>query len=411
MAYLSNARRFFLMALAVGALSSPLAPRAQAETAPLPGDELRPLYAMDADIADGKQLAQDSCAKCHNIDGVSAKEGVPHIAGQRPSYIYLELKAYQQGARANADMAAKVKFLSDDAIVKVAAYYASLDPAAPPKEPEPHFIDPAAAGKAAAAPCAKCHGENGISQTPGVPNLIGLYPKYLESTIAAYKSEDRKLDEKNAKMKTAIDALSDDDVKHIALYYSLQKDQLARAKTTVGEGAAAAGKEAVAKCVKCHGEGGLSTIPANPSLAGQEYAYVLNALRTYKDGTRDDDTMSPVAKKLEDGAMKDIAAYYAGLDPKPINVTKPLNADEWADKCDRCHGPNGNSIRPAVPSLASQRMDYLRAVLRDYRSGARKSGEMAAMSSVLTDDDIAAIAAHYAYRKARTVIFVPAPTK
>ena len=116
--------------------------------------------------------------------------------------------------------------------------------------------------------------------------------------------------------------------------------------------------------------------------------------------------MSPKAKKLDDVEMKNFAAYYAGLDPKPVNIPKPLSPDDWAEKCDRCHGVNGNSARPEVPALAAQRQDYLEAALRKYQSGARKSPEMAAMSSVLTEDDVIGIAAHYAHQKPRAAIFV-----
>ena len=62
-------------------------------------DELRPVYANSDDIRDGKELADTTCAKCHGADGVSAADGVPNLAGQRPSYVYRELKAYQRGDR------------------------------------------------------------------------------------------------------------------------------------------------------------------------------------------------------------------------------------------------------------------------------------------------------------------------
>jgi cytochrome c553 len=382
-----------------------------AATAQFP-NELKPLYAMGIDIAEGKEVAAATCVKCHGIDGVSTTKDVPNLAGQRPSYLYRELKAYQTRERTNPEMLEKIKFLSDDAIVKVAAYYASLDSAQPPETPAPKVIDPVAAGKAAAAPCAKCHEENGISKTPGVPNLVGLSPKYLVETMKAYQGgEDRKLDAKNEKMKTALSTLSDVDLGHIALYYALQSDNLTRAQTPV-EGDPTVSKESLDRCVKCHGTDGVGTSPATPSLAGQDATYMIKALHSYKDGSRDDDVMSPRAKKLDnEEELKNLVAYYSNLTPKPTGVAKPLTAVEWADKCDRCHGANGNSTRPNVPALAAQRMDYLQKVLRDYQSGARKSSEMAAMSGVLTEDDINGIAAHYAYQKARSVVFVTVPSK
>ena len=62
-------------------------------------DDLRPAYATPSDIADGKRVADGMCAKCHGASGISATRGVPHLAGQRPSYLYAKIKAYQTGAR------------------------------------------------------------------------------------------------------------------------------------------------------------------------------------------------------------------------------------------------------------------------------------------------------------------------
>jgi cytochrome c553 len=61
--------------------------------------------------------------------------------------------------------------------------------------------------------------------------------------------------------------------------------------------------------------------------------------------------------------------------------------------------------------LASQRVDYLEKVLHDYKTGARKSPQMAPMAEALTDQDIEGLAAHYALQKARAVIFLPSPNK
>src|SRR5450830_1933841 len=94
-------------------------------------NDLRPLYADAGDIAEGKRLADSSCAGCHGANGVSVSPGVPNLAGQRPAYLYLELRAYQSGVRGDSAMNNAVKFLNDAALVKVAAYFASLDPVQP----------------------------------------------------------------------------------------------------------------------------------------------------------------------------------------------------------------------------------------------------------------------------------------
>jgi cytochrome c553 len=121
--------------------------------------------------------------------------------------------------------------------------------------------------------------------------------------------------------------------------------------------------------------------------------------------------MKGLVAALDDTAMKNLAAFYAAQEPKAPSVRKPLTTEEWTQRCDRCHGLNGNSTDPRRPMLASQRVDYLEKVLHEYRTGARKSPEMAAMADVLTEQDIEALAAHYARQKARSIVFVPQPSK
>jgi cytochrome c553 len=61
--------------------------------------------------------------------------------------------------------------------------------------------------------------------------------------------------------------------------------------------------------------------------------------------------------------------------------------------------------------LASQRVDYLEKVLHAYRTGERKSPQMAAMSEGLTEGDVENLADYYAHQKARAVVFIPLPAK
>jgi cytochrome c553 len=371
-----------------------------------PGDEMRTLFVTPDDIGDGKRLAELSCATCHGRNGVSSTEGVPHLAGQRAPYVYLELKAYQSGLRENGPMSDSVKFLSDDALVKVAAYFASLDPA--PSDPagaeSVTTTDPVEAGKTAATPCAGCHGETGVSNTPGMPSLTGLDPQYLVMAMNSYRSSRRR----EAVMKAMLAALNDSDVRQIALFYALQAPAPAR---TSARGDAQAGKTAAASCAGCHGDQGVSGNPATPSLAGQDAQYFAAALHAYRDGARSDETMKALAAGLDENTINNLAAYYAGLQPQPLNIRRPLSAQQWAQRCDRCHGLDGNSTNPRFPALAGQRADYLVKVLQAYKARARRSPEMAAMSDALTEDDIRNLAAHYSRQKARAVVFVTVPSK
>jgi cytochrome c553 len=400
-----------VLALVAGSMLvlGPAPAAAQQAKAPAASAELRPLFATVPDILEGKRLADVSCTRCHGANGISATPGVPHLAAQRPPYVYTQLRAYLQGSRPQSAMTGAVKFLSDDALVKVAAYFGTLDPPRPAATPKPSAKapaqkDPVLAGKAAAEACGGCHGDNGVSKTPGSPSLTGLDPKYLAAAINAYKSGQRKDDV----MKSMVAGVSDADVSNIALFYALQKP--ARAGTPAA-GDAAAGKEATAACAGCHGDKGVASDPANPSLAGQDAQYLATATQAYKDGTRKDETMKGMAAALDERTIKNIAAYYAAQQPQAPKVRKPLSLAELTERCDRCHGINGNSIDPLVPAIAAQRADWLEQVLNAYRTGARKSAAMAAMSSVISETEVKELAAYYSRQTARAVTIIALPGK
>jgi len=372
------------------------------------GEDLRAAYATPADVADGKRVADSTCAGCHGANGISSIKGVPNLAGQRPVYLYLELKAYQSGARAVGDMSNVTRPLSDRALVQVAAYYASLEPAQPAApstgKSTPAKSDLVQAGKAVAAACAGCHGEAGVSKMPGTPSLVGLDPKYLVQAMQAYRGGQRK----NDTMKAMLAAVSDTDMKNVALYYALQRPTRAQNAAPGDQGA---GKSAAAACSGCHGDRGVSINPATPSLAGQDAEYLVAALSAYKDGSRSDEAMKGIAVALDEATAKNLAAFYANQQPQPPKVSKPLTTAEWVQRCDRCHGVNGNSTEPELPALAAQRQDYLEKVLHAYRTGERKSPQMAAMSEVLSETDVESIAAYYAHQKARAVVYIMVPAK
>ncbi|NIO40805.1 MAG: hypothetical protein GTO41_11870, partial [Burkholderiales bacterium] len=137
------------------------------------------LFPSAVELDAGGGLAKSTCARCHGLNGISASEEQPHLAGQRAEYLYLELIAYKNGAREDESMGAAVKYLNDDALVQVAAYYASLEAAQVSGKIRATERDPVAEGKAAAAACAGCHGPDGNASIPGMPSLTGQQPQYL----------------------------------------------------------------------------------------------------------------------------------------------------------------------------------------------------------------------------------------
>jgi cytochrome c553 len=85
----------------------------------------------------------------------------------------------------------------------------------------------------------------------------------------------------------------------------------AASSNALAAGDAAAGKIKAASCGACHGATGISTNDAWPSLAGQKQAYLRTQLKAFRDGTRTDPLMSPLAKPLSDQDVQDLAAYFS----------------------------------------------------------------------------------------------------
>ncbi len=81
--------------------------------------------------------------------------------------------------------------------------------------------------------------------------------------------------------------------------------------------AVAAGREKFVQCASCHGSDGRSTVMEQyPKIGGQSGAYLVNALRAYRDGRRQGTyaaMMAEVAKPLTDADIANLAAYIESL--------------------------------------------------------------------------------------------------
>ncbi|MBI2993177.1 MAG: cytochrome c [Gammaproteobacteria bacterium] len=78
-------------------------------------------------------------------------------------------------------------------------------------------------------------------------------------------------------------------------------------------GDAAAGKAKSAICAACHGAEGLSPNDLWPNLAGQKYGYLVKQMKAFKDGSRSDPMMSPMAAPLTDVDIENAAAFFSSL--------------------------------------------------------------------------------------------------
>jgi cytochrome c553 len=63
--------------------------------------------------------------------------------------------------------------------------------------------------------------------------------------------------------------------------------------------------------------------------------------------------------------------------------------------CVACHGADGIGKAPQYPNLAGQKAPYTEKQLKAFRSGERKDPNMSAMAALLSDEDIAKLAAYF----------------
>ncbi|RIX44782.1 MAG: cytochrome c4 [Rhodocyclales bacterium GT-UBC] len=173
--------------------------------------------------------------------------------------------------------------------------------------------DPAAlrgavdAGKKVTFFCANCHGEDGISKLPEVPNLAGQNPAYLLEQIRKFGAGERK----DQFMQGLIKVLKDEERLQAASYYASMP--VAPSKADAGQ--VARGKELYGKlCMRCHGEQarGNETIPR---LAGQKIPYLQITVTRYRDktGVRNNQLMSIATASLQNEDIVAIANYLTQI--------------------------------------------------------------------------------------------------
>jgi cytochrome c553 len=180
--------------------------------------------------------------------------------------------------------------------------------------------------------------------------------------------------------------------------------QVDRADAAAGD--VAAGREKAKICAGCHGENGISVSPGIPSLAGQRDQFLQWQLVFFRSGRRPNLLMGPIVAQLSDADIRNLGAYYASLPPntepagnKPDDALRAKGQAIVAEHhCANCHTDTFRGDRAAA-SIADQREDYLVKALTDYRSTARPSVGVAAMTEAaagLNDEEIAAIAKYLA---------------
>jgi len=82
-----------------------------------------------------------------------------------------------------------------------------------------------------------------------------------------------------------------------------------------------------------------------------------------------------------------------------------------AATCLACHGVNGNSTMPGVPSLAAQNARYIYLQLRDYQEGRRDNPMMSPMAAGLTRPEMQELANYFSQQKLTSKNFKADPDK
>jgi cytochrome c553 len=154
--------------------------------------------------------------------------------------------------------------------------------------------------------CANCHGMDGNSKLPDVPNLAAQNPIYLLEQVRKFSAGERR----DEWMEPMIKQLTDQERLNIVVFYAAQT--VIPSRTTPGP---AAGQDLFGtRCVQCHGpqaRGG----ERFPRLAGQQHEYIIRSLTRYRDrtGQRIAPEMFAMTASLRDSDIHALADYLSAL--------------------------------------------------------------------------------------------------
>lgn len=179
--------------------------------------------------------------------------------------------------------------------------------------------------------------------------------------------------------------------------------------TSAGDAIATKGKGPALACAGCHGANGVPAAGApSPRLAGLPVEYVAKQLFDYRDGSRTNATMVPIAKALTDADIASLAWHYASLQvpagkPEAAGAQRAWQLARYGDNtlvlpaCVDCHGSDITGGGRILPGLA-QPAAYTAAQLDAFRTGERKNdgdGIMQSIAKRLSDADIKALSEYY----------------
>jgi cytochrome c553 len=188
-------------------------------------------------------------------------------------------------------------------------------------------------------------------------------------------------------------------------------------------------EQRVMACAACHGKHGEGTVKNEvyPRLAGKPDGYLYNQLLNFRERRRRYAVMNYMVSYLSDAYLREIAQYYAKLQPPyPPPATGASSAvlalgevlvthgdpARHLPACVACHGKALTGVAPAIPGLLGLSPLYIGAQMGAWKSRHRMAKEpdcMAQVASALQLDEISAIAAWLAAQPAPSGAVPAAP--
>ena len=152
--------------------------------------------------------------------------------------------------------------------------------------------------------CNTCHGANGVPRKRPAPIIWGQQENYLLKQLHDFQSGDRN----SEVMKWMATSLTQAELRPAASYFA-KKSWPAKSAGA----AAASPPAAVAVCQVCHQQNFVGGLAA-PRLAGQSYEYLVEAMRRYAEGERNNNAdMMKIMKAISPADREAIARYLSGL--------------------------------------------------------------------------------------------------
>ena len=136
-----------------------------------------------------------------------------------------------------------------------------------------------------------------------------------------------------------------------------------------------------------------------PSLAQQPAQFISTSLFMFREGNRKDPQMSPMAEKLSNAEMNELAAYFSkqkAAPPKHKSKPESVAAGPALAKkfnCSQCHGPQLLG-QQHIPRIAGQQYEYVLAQLKAFKAQTRADidGNMTSAAQALSPHDIEVMA-------------------